>query len=84
MTHEGIARDLRAFIAEQFLNGKDEGLEADTMLLELGIIDSVSLMMILAFIKGRYGVDVPAKEVRPTNVKTIDAMAEMVLRLSTG
>ena len=54
------------------------------MLLDLGIIDSISLMMILAFIKSRFGTDVPTKEVRPTNVRTIDAMAAMVLRLGAN
>ena len=84
MTHETIAGELRAFIAKEFLNGKDEGLEGDTMLLDLGIIDSISLMMILAFIKSRFGTDVPTKEVHPTNVRTIDAMAAMVLRLGAN
>ena len=79
--HEHIARALKDFIATDFLNGKDSGLDGDTLLLDWGIIDSVSLVMILGFVKKQFGVDVPPAELAPSNLKTINAMAAMIERI---
>jgi len=76
-----VVEELREFVAREFLNGKDEGLDATTPLLEWGIIDSVALVSLLAFIKQRFQVNVPNSELHPTNVGTLEAMAAMVLRL---
>ena len=76
-----VVEELREFVAREFLNGKDEGLDATTPLLEWGVIDSIALVSLLAFIKQRFQVHVPNSELHPTNVATLEAMAAMILRL---
>jgi acyl carrier protein len=81
MSEEGIAHELRSFIAKEFLNGKDEGLDLETPLLEWGVIDSIAIVSLTEFIKQRFGVKVPTAELKPTNLATLRAMAAMVSRL---
>jgi len=71
------ARDtVRAYIIENFLFGDAEPLADDTMsLLDGGIIDSVGVMELVAFLEQEFGVKVADEELVPEN---LDSVANLV------
>ena len=58
-------------------------LKNDTLLLESGILDSLSLLKLVLFLEKQFSVSVPMEELVPDNFKTIDAMC-VYLRSKQG
>jgi acyl carrier protein len=81
MTLDTIIDELRSFISREFLNGNDEGLDATTPLLEWGIIDSTSILLLVAFIKERMGVPLRTSELKPKDLATLGNIAALVVRM---
>lgn len=71
------ARDkVRDYIIENFLFGDAEPLADDTMsLLDGGIIDSVGVMELVAFLEQEFGLKVADEELVPEN---LDSVANLV------
>jgi acyl carrier protein len=84
LSSNAIVEELRVFIARAFLSGKDEGLNAETPLLEWGVIDSTSILALRAFIKERLGVTIPTTELLPKNLANLRAIADLIVRLQHG
>jgi acyl carrier protein len=61
--------------------GDANDLDADTPLLALGIIDSLSMVSVMTFIRERFGVEVPNDAVTVENFESVRAIAGMVERL---
>lgn len=67
---------VHAYIVENFLFGDAEPLANDTMsLLDEGIIDSVGVMELVAFLEQEFGVKVADEELVPEN---LDSVANLV------
>jgi 2-hydroxymuconate-semialdehyde hydrolase len=81
MAREQIYNHLRSFIVDQLLDGDGEDLDADTRLLEVGIIDSMTMINLIAFIERRFELLIPHADVTPTNFETLGAVVDLVLRL---
>jgi acyl carrier protein len=81
MTREEVLRDLKMFFVQELLDGKDEGLDGTTPLLELGLIDSFSVLRLQEYITEKFGVNVPSSEVTVPNLKDLNSLSAMVLRL---
>jgi acyl carrier protein len=79
-----LKAELASFI-EQKLLGSDRriAIGEKTALIEEGIIDSMGLLQIVAFLEERAGVRVPDDEVSPENFETIDAIEGLVNRLQS-
>ncbi len=71
--------ELRRFLVGQ-LGQEFEEIDRDTPLLETGILDSILIQSLLAFIEDEYQILLPAEEVRPERFGTIGGMAEVILR----
>ena len=71
------ARDkVREYIIENFLFGDAEPLVDDTMsLLDGGIIDSVGVMELVAFLEQEFGLKVADEDLVPEN---LDSVANLV------
>lgn len=82
MTRREIEAELKAYIVREVLDGTSEGLEPDSPLLEGGIIDSMVMANMLAFIESRFGIDVPAAEVTPHNFESLRAISALLASLS--
>jgi acyl carrier protein len=76
--------DLIAYINEEILEGHSVDLEATTPLLELKIIDSVSLVMLTKHILDRFGVKIPSSLLTPNNLKDVRSIAQLVRQLETS
>ena len=82
MTREQVLGDLKAFVVTELLDGRDAGLDEHTPLLAWGVLDSLSVNVLLTFTSERFGIDVPEGDVTPDNLKDLDAYVALLMRLA--
>ena len=76
-----ITEELHAFISRQVLEGEDLGLTATTPLLELGILNSMEVLSLIAFVESRFKVVVPPEQILADNFKDLQTIAALVASL---
>jgi acyl carrier protein len=81
VTDDEILETLRRFVADELLGGQDEGLDASTPLLEWGVIDSISVMRLRAFVEKELGVKIPTSDLKSGNLKTLRLLTDLIVRL---
>ncbi|MGH3754954.1 MAG: acyl carrier protein [Pseudonocardiaceae bacterium] len=74
-----IVDDLKAFLEDEVLREEAPDLGSETLLLELGILNSLSTAKMIAFIRKRYGLFVPAEKIVGSNFQSLSRIAELVL-----
>ena|SRR5205823_1043647 len=84
METNAFENEIRTFIVQELLDGKDAGLEESTPLLKWGVLDSLSLVSLLSFIEERFGIGVPPAEVNASNFENLTAIGALLSRLSSG
>lgn len=73
---------LLAFIRKEFLYDRpDAPLDPDASLIESGVVDSLGILSLVAFLEDQHRVVVPASEVVFENFESIRAIRRMVERL---
>jgi acyl carrier protein len=82
VTREEMLGELKQFVGREFLDGRDTGLDEHTPLLAWGVLDSLSVNVLVTFTKEHFGIDVPSNEVTPDNLKDLDAYVAMLTRLA--
>lgn len=70
--------DLAEFVRNELLHGRKVALTNDADLLGAGIVDSLGILRLVAFIEDRFGVKVPDEDVVFENFQSIGAMAGYV------
>ncbi len=78
-----LGQSVRAFVESDLLPGEDDDVTDTTPLLELGIVDSVSIMSIVAFIQEELGLPVPEAEIHPRNLADVLSIQRLIVRLDT-
>jgi acyl carrier protein len=73
-----IQRELLQFVAQECLNGNGSGLELDTPLLELRILDSLTVASLYTFVEIRYGVILDNGVTSPKDLATIRLLANLI------
>lgn len=53
----------------------------DTQLLAQGLLDSLLLMRLIAFLERRFGIDLPEEEAVPENFETLRSIRSLIARL---
>lgn len=81
MQRDRVYNVVRKFVAEELLEGEDIGLDEETPLLDYGLIDSVSLVMLNDHVEEQLGVRIPNPQLTPQNLETLDAITETILSL---
>lgn len=76
-----VLTDLTDFVSRELLEGKSEGLDENTPLLQWGIINSLSLARLVEYTERRFGVKVPPKDLVPENFQSLRAVTQLVSRL---
>jgi len=84
MNAAAVVEQLQAFISRQMLEGEDVGLTATTPLLELGILNSMEVLSLIAFIESRFKVVVPPDQILADNFKDLQTIAGLVTSLGGG
>ncbi len=70
--------ELRNYIQDELLDGRE--ITDDENLLLSGLIDSMGVMRLVAFISERFGISVPPEDLTIENFVSLDAMAEYLSR----
>ena len=77
---ENVKPILINFISENYLKGREiEDLE-NVSFLDRGIIDSVAVIEIVAFLKERFGIAVEDEDIIPDNLDSINKLESYVNR----
>lgn len=72
---------IREYIIENFLFGDTAPLTDDTIsLLDEGIIDSVGVMELVAFLEQDFGLTVEDEELIPENLDSVENLAGFISR----
>lgn len=71
---------LTKFILTEFAEGRTDHLDDDLDLIEQGLVDSLGILELLAFMDREFGVVVPADEVIPENFRSIRALSQLIER----
>jgi acyl carrier protein len=69
---------LTEFVRNELLHGRKMALTEDADLLSAGIVDSLGILRLVAFMEERFGVKVPDEDVVFENFQSIKAMAGYV------
>ncbi|MBK6898332.1 MAG: acyl carrier protein [bacterium] len=76
-----LRQQIRGFVVENFLFGDGAPLKDDQMsLLDNGIMDSVGVMELVAFLEGDLGLGIDDQELVPENLDSIDNLVGFVTR----
>lgn len=80
---ENIKEKLRQFLLENFASASDVKIGDDHSLLQLGIIDSLSLVSIISFIEEEFDIKVSPKDFFPGKFDTIAKAADYIMDYRT-
>ncbi len=76
-----IAREIRDFVVNNFLFGKDDdGFRDEDSFLEKGIIDSTGVLELVNFLEENYKFKVEDEDLVPENLDSVNHVAEFIDR----
>lgn len=75
---------IRQFVIENYLFGREEGLQNDTSFLEAGIIDSTGILELVTFLESTFGIKVQDDELITDNLDSIDRVCVFVTAKSAA
>lgn len=81
MSNDEVKERIRKFISEEFLSDGQE-LKDDESLFVTGIIDSLGMIKLTAFVEEEFGTPINASEVTMDNFGTIEEIAKRVRKKS--
>jgi acyl carrier protein len=74
-----IKAQVRSYISANFLPpGQDATLQDDTPLISSGLIDSIGMIGLIAFIESRYAIEFHAREVEADKLDTLARIEAVV------
>jgi len=76
--------DIKQFIIRQSALQGGRSLDDDESLLDSGVIDSTTMMDLIAFLESQFGITIGEDEMTPENFDTINAITALVSRKTAG
>ena len=70
----GLTESLLTFVREDLLNGRAAGVDPDTYLFDEGMVDSLGILRLIAFLEIEIGRPIADNEVVMEHFRTIRAM----------
>jgi clorobiocin biosynthesis protein CloN5 len=83
LTVDDYIDPIRDYIVCNHLDG-EPGLDRRTPLLEWGVIDSLALTDVLAFVEEEFDVVVPPSEMTPENLHDLETIGTLVAQLDAA
>lgn len=75
------AEDVKRYIVDHILDGRDgDELTFESPLLEWGVIDSLTIVDLVDFVKTKFSIDLPASELNPRNLQSIRSFTGLMER----
>ncbi len=81
MQEQVILDSLRDYVTERILQDSSVMIEPDTPLLEWGILNSISTVQLIGFIREQFQVDVPPEDVAGRNFKDLRSISQLLAQL---
>ena len=78
-----VERQIREFIAQNFVMAEASELAADQSLMEARIIDSTGVLELVTFLEEQFGVQVSDADLVPENLDTIANIVAYVQRMTS-
>ncbi len=76
-----IRAQIREFITDNFMMGQETDLLPDSgSLLEMGVLDSIGVLELVAYIEETYGVAIADNELVPDNLDSVDRLVAFIER----
>ena len=66
------------YIKKEFVEDPDEEIEENTPLMSSGLIDSLSIVSLVAFIDKKFGVKIPDEKGTVENFETVNQIMEII------
>ena len=70
-----MKQELRKFVIDNYLFGRDVGFSDEDSFLEKRIIDSTGVLELVSFLESTYGIEVKDEELLPENLDSINNLA---------
>ncbi len=84
MQRDSVTRQIRAFILENFPLARKREIRDDGQLLGSGIVDSLGVLEVVAFVEREFQITVNDEELLPENFHSIDCITTLVERKRSG
>ena len=68
-----VITKIRSYIIEATLSDKKD-IKDDTLIFDVGLLDSMGLLFLIEFLKEEYDVEVNDEELNPENFKSINSI----------
>jgi acyl carrier protein len=78
-----LGSEVRSFVEAELLDGQADEVSDTTPLLELGIIDSISIVSLVAFIEGDLGIPAP-EQIHPRHLADVLSIRRLIAHLDAG
>jgi acyl carrier protein len=82
--HDGLLASLTHFVNTALLDDPRADVAPHTPLLEWGVLNSLNIARLLAYLRETHGVAIPAEEIVGRNFKDLDSIVAMVTRVRDG
>lgn len=79
-----VEKVVARFIASQFLDGDEAGLDRTTPLLQAQVLTSLNIVTLIGFLETEFKVSVPGIAFKPENLATVEAIAKWVATLPSS
>jgi acyl carrier protein len=82
VSHDEVAGRLESYVRRQFaVSARDTRFCRSAALFELGYVDSVGVVELLAFVQQEFGIQIPDDDLLSDEFSTLDGIARIVCRL---
>jgi len=75
-----IEQEIRTFILDNFLMGREDILSNNDSFLEKGIFDSTGILELVSFLEHRYNIELEPEELVPENLDSVSSLARFLQR----
>lgn len=80
MEEHDVSATLKDFILREFLPGEDPAALTDTTaLVTTGILDSIAVLKVVAFLENQFGIAIEPHEAVVENLNTLSDLARLVM-----
>jgi acyl carrier protein len=76
---------VRKFVNSELLYQDDQAIDDNANLIEMGVIDSMTLLRLISFLEENYGIEIPDQEIMPDNFRSLSAIGNFLAgRVAAG
>ena len=75
-----LVQAVKGFVRDELSYGADESISFEADLIEQGVIDSMSLLRLVAFLEERFQIEVRDEDLVPENFRSFAAIEAFVKR----